>query len=167
MFDCTYTKDKLKKAKLWMDGFITINGSMVYLYNEEKKRIYSSKYNYLAAELILPGYIIYCEKIVKPAEESCEYENLPIEESNKTLNRNTRDISYKVNRDSLATKNGYLPPKKKYGQQEKIIDGGIILIDEGSGFEKTNLNTKPINSRLKGRTNQEILLLLNNINKNQ
>lgn len=154
MFECTYTKDKLKKAKIWVDGYITITGTTVTLYNEDKKRIYTSKYKYLASELVLPAYIIYCEKITEPHEENICNEECEREE---TKHENKKVQNYKkIQQNTVKSINNYK-------QKEKITEDGIILLEEDENEwkkVKTNDNKK---KKVLVRSNNEILEMIRSI----
>lgn len=165
MFECTYTKDKLKKAKIWLDGFITINNDMINLYNEDKKCIYRYKYKQLLPELILPSYIIYCEKIGLPAEDD-DIEINVLNEKNENKQIESKHNEYKHNENKyrkMYKSNASEKFKKLNNEKEKITDSGIIQIDDGNEYQKIKTNTT--NKKFVGRSEDEILEILNKINK--
>lgn len=63
MLECTYTKDKLKKSKSWKDGYLKVQNNKIHLFDEDRKKIYTASFKFLSEEMVLPGYLIYCERI--------------------------------------------------------------------------------------------------------
>ncbi|KAM0680042.1 hypothetical protein GINT2_001730 [Glugoides intestinalis] len=62
MHCCVYTTQKTKKAKKWIDGFITLLKSSVILYNEDKKEIHRAQFKIREDGLVeTTGYLIYLD----------------------------------------------------------------------------------------------------------
>ncbi|KAM0678486.1 hypothetical protein BDAP_000990 [Binucleata daphniae] len=135
MLNCTYTKDKVKKSKIWKDGYIALKDKRLVLYDEDKKQIYSFIYKNLSEETITPVYLIYCEELTIPSEESVNEEK--IEKQNEI--KHEKQKSY--------TKNEY-NTKSVYNRQTSVV-------------QKPVKNTSKI--EITKRSKYEILNLLNNI----
>lgn len=64
MKECVYTNQKTKKIKKWIDGFIDIKQKKIYIYDENKKQIYTSKVYSIEEDIIdSPLYIIQCDDL--------------------------------------------------------------------------------------------------------
>ncbi|KAI4291867.1 hypothetical protein PAPHI01_1141 [Pancytospora philotis] len=64
MHECTYTNQKHKKAKKWIDGFVQISGKSIVLYDEQRKRLYTTvSYKREDSEIDTPVYIIYSDEL--------------------------------------------------------------------------------------------------------
>ncbi|KAM0688729.1 hypothetical protein COBT_000012 [Conglomerata obtusa] len=107
MLNCTYTKDKIKKSKIWKDGFILLDNKRINLYDEERKKIYSFIYKNLGEEIITPMYIIYCEQLVRADENESEEVSMPLASRKKNVQRESKqmEISKKRIEQNLNVKN--------------------------------------------------------------
>lgn len=75
MHPCTYTSQKTKKSKKWLDGFITVSNRKVVIHNESRKVVYSSaSYSVVDDTVDTPAYLVYTDDLGAlfgggPAEE--------------------------------------------------------------------------------------------------
>lgn len=161
MLECTYTKDKIKKAKSWKDGYIILRDNKIHLFDEERKKIYCSTYKYISEEISLPMYLIYCEKI----NRNVESEEEPVIK-NPIPKKQTRFLHPETN-----VKKYISPVKKKFESvKERITDDGIILIDDGCDvIDRSNTTQKKVpasslkNDSIFRRTREQILDLIEEI----
>lgn len=64
MLNCIYTKDKIKKKKKWLDGFITKGISTIRLYDEDKVEIMKSTFKLLEdSNIDALSYLIYLDDV--------------------------------------------------------------------------------------------------------
>jgi len=63
MHPCTYTSQKTKKSKKWLDGFVTANSKKIVIHSESKKAIYSGAYKIVDDEIDTPMYLVYMDNL--------------------------------------------------------------------------------------------------------
>lgn len=134
MYVCTYTKDKQKKRKKWIDGFIVKNDKRITLYNEEKVSIYSTvSYKVQDDDIIdTQMYLIetsFLESLMNNIEA-------PADEFKNEIFQNKNKFIYNASPVHVA------PYKNNYIEEE------IISVNNLSKSEK-----------LEGRTKEDILNL--------
>ncbi|KAH9411689.1 hypothetical protein HK407_04g07990 [Ordospora pajunii] len=101
MIRCTYTSQKQKKQKLWLDGFVSLKGKKVSLYDSEKKMIESSFLPAVENDMEMQKYLVYVDSF-EDLESECaeldEEERKPGNRIDKCNNaRNIKDASNSVN----------------------------------------------------------------------
>lgn len=99
MIPCIYTKDKKKKLKTWLDGFVSLSKNTLKLYNEDKKQIDSKTCNELTNDLETFKHLIYIESLEAQEEIKSFIEEKPevkAEEADTTIEqavgRSNKDI---------------------------------------------------------------------------
>ncbi|KAM0671912.1 hypothetical protein CWI42_040520 [Ordospora colligata] len=70
MIRCTYTSQKHKKQKLWLDGFVSLKGKKVSLYDSEKKVIESSFVLSVENDMEMQKYLVYVDSF-EDLENEC------------------------------------------------------------------------------------------------
>ena len=64
MFECTYTTQKTKKSKKWIDGYVAVKDKRLVIYDESRKAIHSTTSYRIEDDLIdTPTYLVYTDSL--------------------------------------------------------------------------------------------------------
>lgn len=140
MHSCVYTTQKTKKAKKWIDGFVSRLKSSIVLYNEDKKEIHRAQFKVREDGLIeTTGYFIYIDS------DDSFLKNGRVEESSAVST---------VNQDDEKEKEHIVEESTSESKNERLTD------KMNSATPDPELDTssqKKIEKPLAGRTSKDIL----------
>lgn len=62
MYECTYTSQKNKKSKKWIDGFVAMNGKRITIHDDARKAVYATvSYKIEDGTIETPMYLVYTD----------------------------------------------------------------------------------------------------------
>ncbi len=154
MVPCIYTKQKVKKIKKWIDGYVLFKRFGLRLYNDEQEFLYNSEnYQIIDDYIDTPMYLIYLDNLQEVIKQSNENMNVSNVINDQYQNERIRD-NIQSGSDLLTYKKN--KSKKINFVKEPDYEKKIFLQSNDEKLESKDSTETMVYERVKGRSIDDI-----------